>query len=134
MMHRMYIAALHVAIKTHCDRYFRNDTFARLAGISTLELNLLEAAFIHGLHWRCLVDATHAAASAVDPAAFVCAAVPSVVVRTADATVGCATTTGHRATVTVLAHSPASDASVETSSDCLSPAACASLPEGSDSD
>ena len=83
MMHRMYIAALHVAIKTHCDRYFRNDAFAMLAGVPPAELNLLEAELIRGVDWRCLVESNQLAALAMDPQGYVAAAIRTVVVATA---------------------------------------------------
>jgi hypothetical protein len=70
MMHRLYVACLQVGMKAHSDIYFRNDAFAKLAGISYLEMNRLEAEVIRGLHWsvqvtreqidelvRCPVDA-----------------------------------------------------------------------------
>merc|ERR1719197_321448 len=56
-MHRLYVAALHVAMKTHSDRFLRNDAFARVAGITNIELNLLEAELLGGLRWRTLVTA-----------------------------------------------------------------------------
>jgi hypothetical protein len=50
-MHRLYVACLQVGMKAHFDTYFRNDTVAKLAGISNLEMNLLEAEVMRGLHW-----------------------------------------------------------------------------------
>ena len=77
MMHRLFIAALHVAIKTHSDRYFRNDAFALLSGLRCLEMNLLEAALLGGLEWRCLVEARHVAPVVANPAAYVIDRVPA---------------------------------------------------------
>mmetsp|Transcript_46175 Transcript_46175/g.142365 ORF Transcript_46175/g.142365 Transcript_46175/m.142365 type:complete len:264 (-) Transcript_46175:446-1237(-) len=76
MMHRLFVAALHVAIKTHSDRYFRNDAYAMLAGVSVAELNLLEAEVLRGLDWRCLVDAQDIAGLVADPVGAVAASVP----------------------------------------------------------
>lgn len=57
MMHRLYVACLHQIIKTHRDRYPRNDTFAICAGISLAEMNALEIALLDALQWRCLITA-----------------------------------------------------------------------------
>jgi hypothetical protein len=51
MMHRLYVVCLQMAMKAHSDVYYRNDAFARLAGITFLELNRLEAALITALNW-----------------------------------------------------------------------------------
>lgn len=77
-MHRLFVACLHVAIKAHCDRYFRNDAFAMLAGISLLELNLLEAVLLEGLQWRCLVQRDEAFAFVTAPLEVASAAIPCV--------------------------------------------------------
>jgi hypothetical protein len=55
-MHRLYVGCLHLAIKTHSDEFFRNSTFARFAGIGTLELNRLEMTIAAGVRWRLLVQ------------------------------------------------------------------------------
>jgi hypothetical protein len=55
-MHRLYVGCLHLAIKTHSDEFFRNSTFARFAGIGTLELNRIESVIVAGLDWRLLVQ------------------------------------------------------------------------------
>ena len=77
MMHRLYVASLHLAIKTHSDRYFRNDMYAMMAGISTTELNLLESVLLGGLEWRCLVEAGEAAELVTAPVKFVANGIPA---------------------------------------------------------
>jgi hypothetical protein len=51
MMHRLYVACLQVGMKAHSDVYYRNDAFARIAGVSLAEMNRLEEAVVHGLNW-----------------------------------------------------------------------------------
>ena len=82
MMHRLYVASLHLAIKTHSDRYFRNDTYAMMAGISTTELNLLESVLLGGLEWRCLVEASEATEFVAAPVAFVAGGIPAACYHT----------------------------------------------------
>ena len=88
-VHRIFIAALHVAIKTHSDRYFRNDAFALFAGITCKELNRLESIFVNGVNWRVLVHAPHVAAALADPSGFVAERLPQLcLMKKAEATHG----------------------------------------------
>jgi hypothetical protein len=55
MMHRLYVAALHVVLKAHSDEFLTNRAYAQGAGVTTKELARLERAVIHGVKWRCTV-------------------------------------------------------------------------------
>eukprot|EP00672_Neobodo_designis_P009145 CAMPEP_0174878048 /NCGR_PEP_ID=MMETSP1114-20130205/82562_1 /TAXON_ID=312471 /ORGANISM="Neobodo designis, Strain CCAP 1951/1" /LENGTH=342 /DNA_ID=CAMNT_0016113435 /DNA_START=416 /DNA_END=1446 /DNA_ORIENTATION=+ len=57
MLHRLYLACLVVAAKAHHDAALTNDRLARHAGVSTSELNRLEAELLRALDFRCLVTA-----------------------------------------------------------------------------
>jgi hypothetical protein len=55
MMHRLYIAALQLALKAHNDEFYTNATYAKAAGVSLAEMNRLELHFAIGLNWNCCV-------------------------------------------------------------------------------
>ena len=57
MLHRLFVACVHVAVKTHWDRSWRTRSFARLAGVGTLELIAAEAVVIYMCDWRTIVTA-----------------------------------------------------------------------------
>lgn len=78
MVHRLYVTCLHVAIKTHSDGYFRNDTFAMLAGVAPAEMNALEAELMRGLQWRCLVTSMDVLPLAAEPVPFLARSCPRV--------------------------------------------------------
>lgn len=54
-MHRLYVTALFLVLKSTCDVYFKNATYATLSGLSLLELNRLEVEMVEKLQWRLLV-------------------------------------------------------------------------------
>jgi hypothetical protein len=55
MVHRLYVACLHVAMKTHCDAFYANSAFAQRAGVSLPEMNRLEVYVLNGIQWRATV-------------------------------------------------------------------------------
>jgi hypothetical protein len=55
MMHRLYIAALHLSLKAHNDEFYTNATYAKAAGVSLAEMNRLEVHLAIGLNWNCCV-------------------------------------------------------------------------------
>jgi len=57
LMHRLYVACLHVGIKAHCDQYYRADHFAYFAGIDTRELLRQEVEVLRGAQWQVQVNA-----------------------------------------------------------------------------
>uniref|UniRef100_A0A7S1LS72 Cyclin N-terminal domain-containing protein n=1 Tax=Neobodo designis TaxID=312471 RepID=A0A7S1LS72_NEODS len=57
MLHRLYLACLVVAAKAHHDAVAKNSAIAKLSGVSTSELNRLEAELLRALDFRCLVTA-----------------------------------------------------------------------------
>jgi hypothetical protein len=68
MMHRLYVACLQVGMKAHSDVYYRNDAFARIAGVSLAEMNRLEEAVVHGLNWQLIVQPHEVVALVVERA------------------------------------------------------------------
>jgi hypothetical protein len=55
MMHRLYVAALQLALKAHNDEFYTNAVYGKVAGVTNYEMNRLELALIKGLAWRCCV-------------------------------------------------------------------------------
>lgn len=51
-VHRFLITAATVAAKGLSDSFWTNNTYARVGGISTRELALLELEFLEKLEWR----------------------------------------------------------------------------------
>jgi hypothetical protein len=78
MMHRLYVACLQVGMKAHSDVYYRNDTYARIAGISYLELNRLENEVTRGVEWSLQVSKDEIDALLRSPEAAIAAMAPAV--------------------------------------------------------
>jgi len=59
--HRFVITSIAVASKTFCDSFCRNSVYAKVGGISTAELNVLEREFLRMIEWRltCNVELLH---------------------------------------------------------------------------
>jgi hypothetical protein len=55
MMHRLYLAALHLSLKAHNDEFYTNAAYAKAAGVSLAEMNRLEIYLAIGLNWNCCV-------------------------------------------------------------------------------
>lgn len=51
-VHRFLITAATVAAKGLSDSFWTNNTYARVGGVSTKELALLELEFLRRLEWR----------------------------------------------------------------------------------
>jgi hypothetical protein len=81
MMHRLFVAALHVGLKTHSDSYLTNTCYARAAGVSTREMNRLEAEFLKALDWNVTIFAgpANAATGEIDISAFLLGQVATIV-------------------------------------------------------
>ena len=56
MMHRLFLAALQVAVKFHADHFYNNRVFSSIAGVQSGELCGLEAALLATIDWRCMVS------------------------------------------------------------------------------
>jgi len=56
MMHRLFLAALQVAVKFHADHFYNNRVFSSIAGVQPGELCGLEAALLATIDWRCMVS------------------------------------------------------------------------------
>lgn len=54
--HRFIIAAITVIAKFTCDSYCTNSHYARVGGISTQELNMLEVEFLFLVRWNLFCD------------------------------------------------------------------------------
>jgi len=50
--HRFIITSISIASKTFCDSFCRNSVYAKVGGISTTELNVLEREFLKMIEWR----------------------------------------------------------------------------------
>jgi hypothetical protein len=55
-MHRLYSAALYLAIKAHSDTFFTASMYAWIAGVTERELVRQEIQMCAGLRWNLLVD------------------------------------------------------------------------------
>lgn len=55
-VHRFILASVTVASKAFCDAFATNPQFARVGGVSLVELNLLEKEFLAVLDWRLAVS------------------------------------------------------------------------------
>jgi hypothetical protein len=55
-VHRFVLASVTVASKAFCDAFATNPQFARVGGVSLVELNLLEKEFLAVLDWRLVVS------------------------------------------------------------------------------
>ncbi|MED6218645.1 hypothetical protein PIB30_028486 [Stylosanthes scabra] len=53
--HRLLITSLLVAVKFLDDRYFSNDYYAQIGGVSTQEMNRMELEFLFNLEFRLFV-------------------------------------------------------------------------------
>ncbi|KAG8816053.1 hypothetical protein FRC18_001194 [Serendipita sp. 400] len=51
-VHRFIIAAITVLSKAFCDAFSPNPLFAKVGGVSLIELNLLEKEFLSAMDWR----------------------------------------------------------------------------------
>jgi hypothetical protein len=56
MMHRVFVASVHIAAKVHVDFFVSNERFAQVVGVTLQEMNRLEARFIKDLEWHVLVS------------------------------------------------------------------------------
>ena len=54
--HRFVITSISIASKTFCDSFCRNSVYAKVGGISTAELNVLEREFLSMIEWRLTVS------------------------------------------------------------------------------
>ncbi len=55
-VHRFIITAVTCASKALCDTFLTNSTYAKVGGVSTKELNILEVEFLHLIDWRLTVQ------------------------------------------------------------------------------
>jgi len=55
--HRFIITSICIASKTFCDSFCRNTVYAKVGGISTDELNVLEREFLRMIEWRLTCNA-----------------------------------------------------------------------------
>ncbi|CAG7854045.1 SubName: Full=Related to PHO80-cyclin {ECO:0000313/EMBL:CCA69568.1} [Serendipita indica DSM 11827] len=51
-VHRFIIASITILSKTFCDAFSPNPLFAKVGGVSLIELNLLEREFLSAMDWR----------------------------------------------------------------------------------
>eukprot|EP01016_Furgasonia_blochmanni_P010840 TRINITY_DN1468_c0_g1_i2.p1 TRINITY_DN1468_c0_g1~~TRINITY_DN1468_c0_g1_i2.p1 ORF type:complete len:401 (+),score=130.03 TRINITY_DN1468_c0_g1_i2:3-1205(+) len=51
-VHRLLITSLVVAAKFFDDRYYNNEYYGKVGGVSNVELNLLEIKFLHSLNYK----------------------------------------------------------------------------------
>jgi hypothetical protein len=56
MMHRLYVACVHVGLKLHSDFFFNNGQFGAIVGVSLKEMNRVETALLADLRWSVLVN------------------------------------------------------------------------------
>ncbi|EDP41694.1 hypothetical protein MGL_3902 [Malassezia globosa CBS 7966] len=56
-VHRFLCAAVVCANKALCDSFSTNTHYARVGGISLVEMNLLEKEFLNVINWRLMVTA-----------------------------------------------------------------------------
>lgn len=61
-VHRFIIASITILSKTFCDAFSPNPLFAKVGGVSLIELNLLEREFLSAMDWRlaCTREVLHA--------------------------------------------------------------------------
>lgn len=64
MMHRLFFAAIVVAVKMHQDVMPRNRTFARAVSMPVDEANRLERALLEGIGWQAVVTGAQVEATA----------------------------------------------------------------------
>ena len=57
-VHRFILTSVTLASKAFCDAFATNPQFARVGGVSLIELNLLEKEFLAVLDWRLAVSFT----------------------------------------------------------------------------
>ncbi|KAF9793177.1 cyclin-domain-containing protein [Thelephora terrestris] len=55
--HRFVITSISIASKTFCDSFSRHSVYAKVGGISTAELNVLEREFLRMIEWRLTCNA-----------------------------------------------------------------------------
>ena len=55
-VHRFILAACTTASKAFCDSFLTNTTYAKVGGISTKELNVLEIEFLYLIDWKLCID------------------------------------------------------------------------------
>jgi hypothetical protein len=55
-VHRLVVTAILVAAKFYNDSVFNNKFFARVGGLATSELNLLETEFLFGIDFKLIVE------------------------------------------------------------------------------
>ncbi|KAI9011121.1 cyclin-domain-containing protein [Gaertneriomyces semiglobifer] len=55
-VHRVAIAGVCVGCKALCDTYLTNTMYAKVGGITTKELNLLEVEFLRLIDWKLVAD------------------------------------------------------------------------------
>lgn len=55
-VHRFILTSITIASKAFCDAFATNPQFARVGGVSLVELNLLEKEFLAVLDWRLAVS------------------------------------------------------------------------------
>jgi hypothetical protein len=51
-VHRLFITSLVVATKFFDDRYYNNEYYAKVGGVSNAEINMLEIKFLHSLNYK----------------------------------------------------------------------------------
>jgi len=54
-VHRFIIASITILSKAFCDAFSPNPLFAKVGGVSLIELNLLEREFLSAMDWRLAV-------------------------------------------------------------------------------
>lgn len=54
-VHRFIIASITILSKAFCDAFAPNPQFAKVGGVSLIELNLLEREFLSHMEWRLAV-------------------------------------------------------------------------------
>lgn len=56
-VHRLLVIAVVIAAKFHDDHFYSNKYYGKAGGLTTREINMLEALMLKGLNWRLLVTA-----------------------------------------------------------------------------
>ena len=54
-IHRLFLTSVVLAIKYNEDNYFANSYYAKVGGITRLELNIMEEAYIKGMRYTLFV-------------------------------------------------------------------------------